>query len=112
MKRTFTLLLIAVILTLLCLQVPLHARSDEPEAERTAQPAEGTIIDAAQKDQDKQEAALEMLKSIVRMKSDLADRMAEKRKQIKGSESATEKEMLAAELEELDKQLAGATADF
>lgn len=111
MKRKSTLLLVAVILTLLCFQVPLHARSDEPDARKSGQPSE-SAMDAAQKDQDKQETALEMLRSIVQMKANLVIRMAEKKKQIRQSESDAQKEELTSELTQLDKQLAAASRDF
>lgn len=58
------------------------------------------------------ETALEMLQAIVQMKTDLKKRMAEKKRQVKLTESETEKKRLDAELAELDKLLAGATADF
>lgn len=111
MKRKSTLLVVAVLLTLLCFRVPLHARSGEPDARQTAQPAEDAI-DATQDDQGKQETALEMLRSIVQMKADLVTRMTEKKKQIRQSDSDAQKEMLTSELTQLDEQLAAATRDF
>lgn len=111
MKKKSTLLVVVALLTLLCFQVPLHARSGEPDGREAAQPAE-EAIDAAQDDQDKQKTALEMLRSIVQMKADLVTRMAEKKKRIRQSESDAQKEMLTSELTQLDQQLAAATRDF
>ncbi len=84
---------------------PLQAVSENGQ---TSPDTEEEVEEAAQR----QETALEMLQSIVRMKSDLVGRMEEMKQQIKGADSETHKELLKAELDELDKQLAGANADF
>ena len=108
--KKFNTLSAAPFLILIFFWTNLHAQPLQPGSETGQTPSE-TMSEADEAAQ-KQETALEMLRSIVQMKADLADRMAEKKKQIKRSDSATEKELLEAELQELDKQLAVAAADF
>ncbi len=61
---------------------------------------------------EKEKATLEMLQSIVRLKNNLKQRMTEKKQLIGQADSETEKNYLAAELKEMDEQLAGAVVDF
>ncbi|WDP90844.1 MAG: hypothetical protein HUN04_14555 [Desulfobacter sp.] len=67
---------------------------------------------AAQAEGEKEKGTLEMLHSIVALKNDLKKRMADKKKMIKKAGSETEKGILKNELEEIDKQMAGAVMDF
>lgn len=61
---------------------------------------------------DKEDAAIKMLESILELKQSLAERIAEKKQILETSSSETEKADLLAEVTKLDKQLAGANADF
>ncbi len=61
---------------------------------------------------EKEKATLAMLQSIVRLKNNLKQRMTEKKQLINQADSETEKTYLAAELKEMDEQLAGAVVDF
>ena len=100
---------VAAFLALIFFWGHLHAQPLQamPENGQTSPDTVQNAAEAAQK-----ETALEMLRSIVRMKSDLVARMEEMKLQIKQSDSETHKGLLKAELDELDKQLAGANADF
>ncbi len=59
-----------------------------------------------------EKTTMEMLNSIVKLRASLKKRMDEKKQLMDKADSETEKGYLAAELDELDKQLAGAVVDF
>ena len=59
-----------------------------------------------------QSGSLDMLESIIALKQNLEQRIAEKQQDIAATTSETQKENLAAELARLDKMLASASQDF
>ncbi|MCF8112802.1 MAG: hypothetical protein K9K21_02995 [Desulfotignum sp.] len=59
-----------------------------------------------------EDGTLSMLSSIIELKQNLKQRIAEKQQAIEASTSETEKTNLAAELDRLDKMLASASQDF
>ncbi|MEH0021401.1 MAG: hypothetical protein V6Z89_17235 [Desulfobacter sp.] len=61
---------------------------------------------------EKEAAALDMLRSIVRLRNNLKQRMDEKKQLMARADSETEKAYLTAELDALDRQIAGAAVDF
>jgi len=110
MKKYLVLIMTALIL-LPSLAIGLENSADSSVAGAAAQ-TQDKAADPAAPDADAQQNTLEILKSIVRSRTTLQQRMDEKKKAMEKAGSETEKQYLKAELAELDKQMADAATDF
>nr|WP_321401072.1 hypothetical protein [uncultured Desulfobacter sp.] len=110
MKKYFVLIMTALIL-LPCIAIGQENSTDSSVSGAAAQ-TQDTAADPAASEAEAQQNTLEILKSIVRSKTTLQQRMDEKKKAMEKAGSETEKQYLTAELAELDKQMADAATDF
>ena len=110
MKKYLVLIMTALIL-LPCIAVGQENSTDSSVSGVGVQ-AQDTAAEPAESGAEAQQNTLEILKSIVRSKTTLQQRMDEKKKAMEKAGSETEKQYLTAELAELDKQMADAATDF
>ncbi len=104
------------ILFLVCILLVVKASAgfaeDKKADDKVAQVQETVDEKIQQAGAEGEKSTLEMLISIEALKNDLRKRMADKKKMIGKAGSETEKGTLTAELEAIDKQMAGAVTDF
>ncbi|NDY71409.1 hypothetical protein DO021_03200 [Desulfobacter hydrogenophilus] len=110
MKKYLSLIITALIL-LPCIAISQENPTDSSVPGAAAQTQGNTDDQLASKAQAHQNT-LEILKSIVRSKTTLKQRMDEKKQAMDKASSETEKQYLSEELAALDKQMAGAVTDF
>lgn len=103
--RTIILLVLALVWTW---TIPFQVTAASQAADTAVPAEEKENTESA----DRRLASLTMLASIIELKANLETRIAEKKQALAKSESETEKAGLKAELEKLDKNLAGANLDF
>jgi hypothetical protein len=110
MKKYLALIMTALIL-LPCIAISQENPADASAPGAAAQTQDKTD-DPSASEVEAQQSTLEILKSIVRSKTTLKQRMDEKKHAMDKAASETEKQYLSAELAELDKQMADAATDF
>ncbi|MDQ1270170.1 MAG: hypothetical protein QG618_1480, partial [Thermodesulfobacteriota bacterium] len=110
MKKYIALIITALIL-LPCIAISQEtpAASSAPEA---AAQTLGKTDDSSIFEAETQQNTLEILRSIVKSKSTLKQRMDEKKQAVDKASSETERQYLNEELAALDKQIADAVTDF
>lgn len=108
MKKNISLFIFILVLVPALVGFAGQDRAEQAVSGETV--AEG--LPAAESGENLEKNTLEMLHSIVKLKNDLKQRMIEKKQMIKKADSETEKGILTTELENIDKQLAGAVMDF
>lgn len=110
MKKYLSLIITALIL------LPCIAISQENPAASSvpgdAAPTQGETDVKSASEADAQQKTLEILKSIVRSRATLKQRMDEKKQAMDKAGSETEKQYLTEEFAELDKQMSDAVTDF
>ena len=112
MKKYLVLIMTALIL-LPCIAISQENSTYSSVSGAAAQTQiQDEAVDPAASEVEAQQNTLEILKSIVRSKTTLQQRMDEKKKAMDQAGSETEKQYLKAELAELDKQMADAATDF
>ena len=110
MKKYIALIITALIL-LPCIAISQENPAASSAPGVAAQP-QGKTDDQSASEAEAQQNTLEILKSIVKSRTTLKQRMDEKKKAMDKASSETEKQYLSEELAELDKQLASAVTDF
>ncbi|WP_035237858.1 hypothetical protein [Desulfobacter vibrioformis] len=110
MKKYLSLVITALIL-LPCIAISQEKQAASSESGTAAQTEEKSDDPSAAK-AESQQNTLEILKSIVRSKTTLKQRMDEKKQAMAKAGSETEKQYLTQEIAELDKQIADAVTDF
>ena len=106
---------IALIITALILLPCIAISQENPAASSApgvAAQTQGETDDKSASEAEAQQNTLEILKSIVKSRTTLKQRMDEKKKAMDKASSETEKQYLSEELAELDKQMASAVTDF
>nr|WP_320016592.1 hypothetical protein [uncultured Desulfobacter sp.] len=106
---------LVVIITALILLPCIAISQENPAASSApgvAAQIQGETDDQSASEAEAQQNTLEILKSIVKSRTTLKQRMDEKKKAMDKASSETEKQYISAELAELDKQMAGAVTDF
>ncbi|MDX9962285.1 hypothetical protein [Desulfobacter postgatei] len=110
MKKYIALIITALIL-LPCIAISQESPADSSLPEAAAQTL-GKADDPSILDAEAQQNTLEILKSIVKSKATLKQRMDEKKQAMDKAGSETEKQYLKEELAAMDKQMADAVTDF
>ena len=106
---------VAFIITALILLPCIAISQENPAASSApgvAAQTQGKTDDQSASEVEAQQNTLEILKSIVKSKTTLKQRMDEKKKAMEKASSETEKQYLSEELAQLDKQMASAVTDF
>ena len=106
---------VAFIITALILLPCIAISQENPAASSApgvAAQTQGETDDKSASEAEAQQNTLEILKSIVKSRTTLKQRMDEKKKAMDKASSETEKQYLSEELAELDKQMASAVTDF
>ncbi|NWH05818.1 hypothetical protein [Desulfobacter latus] len=110
MKKYLVVIITALIL-LPCIAIsqenPAASSAPGGAAQDPGKTDEQSVLEA-----EAQQNTLEILKSIVKSKATLKQRMDEKKQAMANAGSETEKQYLSEELAELDKQMADAVSDF
>ena len=110
MKKYLSLIITALIL-LPCIAISQENPTDSSVPGAATQ-TQGKTDDQVASEAEAQQNTLEILKSIVRSKTTLKQRMDEKKQAMEKASSETEKQYLSEELAALDKKMAGAVTDF